>query len=38
MKLARSDPLRLYLIEKDNLGKGGRANEMIFKSKILVTN
>ena len=22
MKLARSDPFRLYLIEKDNLGKG----------------
>ena len=31
MKLARSDPFRLYLIEKDNLGKGGKANETICK-------
>ena len=30
IKLARSDPFRLYLIEKDNFGKGGRANETIF--------
>ena len=36
MKLARSDPFRLYLTEKDNLGKGVRANETIFKSKGLV--
>ena len=38
MKLARSDSFRLYLIEKDNLGNGGRANETIFKSKGLVIN
>ena len=33
MKLSRSDPFRLYLMEKDNLGKGERTNETIFKSK-----
>ena len=36
MKLARSDPFRVYLIAKDSLGKGGRADETIFKSKGLV--
>ena len=38
MKLARSDPFCLYLIEKDNLEKGGRAKEKLFKSKGLVIN
>ena len=38
MKLARSDPFRLYLLEKDNLGKGKRANDTIFRSKGLVIN
>ena len=38
MKLARSNPFRLYLMKKDNLGKGERANETIFKSKGLVIN
>ena len=33
MKLAKSDPFRLYLKEKDNLGKRGRAKETIFTSK-----
>ena len=36
MKLARSNPYRIYLMEEDNLGKRGRANETIFKSKGLV--
>ena len=38
MKLTRSDPFHLYLIEKNNLEKGGKANETIFKSKGLVIN